>query len=246
MHRCTTCSREIRTLEAPVRREGPLTPEAYAMNALNRDRLDDLRHNTVHPAPVASALCIDCWAKTPEGIAWEKDKFGTPKTATTPVAEPPAAATPDYTKVGGWLMFFGVVAAMAFALHLLGFVMMHDRWIQLVRIPFAGDAEAYEIIRAIGLPLVPFIALGQCIFIFQKKRAGRTLSLMFYGGLVLSAVIDLLTMETRISADMKRDGAEYLSLAWPMYLGAFGSIVIHGLPFAFFLKSERVAKTLIN
>ena len=216
------------------------------MNALNRDRLDDLRHNTVHPAPVASALCIDCWAKTPEGIAWEKDKFGTPKTATTPVAEPPAAATPDYTKVGGWLMFFGVVAAMAFALHLLGFVMMHDRWIQLVRIPFAGDAEAYEIIRAIGLPLVPFIALGQCIFIFQKKRAGRTLSLMFYGGLVLSAVIDLLTMETRISADMKRDGAEYLSLAWPMYLGAFGSIVIHGLPFAFFLKSERVAKTLIN
>lgn len=42
------------------------------------------------------------------------------------------------------------------------------------------------------------------------------------------------------------DGAEYLSLAWPMYLGALGGIVIYGLSFAYFLKSERVAKTLIH
>jgi hypothetical protein len=43
MYQCPTCSREIHILEAPVRRDGPLTPEAYAMNALNRDRMDDLR-----------------------------------------------------------------------------------------------------------------------------------------------------------------------------------------------------------
>jgi hypothetical protein len=53
-------------------------------------------------------------------------------------------------------------------------------------------------------------------------------------------------MKARISADMQRYDVDFMTIAWPMYLGAFGSIIIHGLPFAYFLKSERVKKTLVN
>ncbi len=216
------------------------------MNALNRDRMDDLRRNTARPAPVSSPLCYDCWAKTPEGMAGEKDKFGTSKTESPTATEPAAAATPDYTKVGGWLIFFGILAGAVFLLHLLGFIIKNDRWMETLQGAYASDAGVFEFVRGIGLPLLPLLALGQCVCIFRRQRAGRTLSLFFYGSLVLTAVIDLLTMKARISADMQRYDVDFMTIAWPMYLGAFGSIIIHGLPFAYFLKSERVKKTLVN
>ena len=246
MHRCPTCSREIRTLEAPVRREGPLTPEAYAMNALNRDRLDDLRHNTVHPAPVASALCIDCWAKTPEGIAWEKDKFGTPKTATTPVAEPPAAATPDYTKVGGWLMFFGILAGLAFPLGVISMVSGYAKQVETFRQLPAWAAFIYAGSAMIGC-LVLLVALAQCVCIFQRRHLGRTLSLAYYGTSLGLLIIKLPALGEFIEVAAKGAGvANSAAFSGGVVFSWFLGVAMNCVCLAYFLKSERVKMTLIN
>ncbi len=246
MYQCPTCSREIHILEAPVRRDGPLTPEAYAMNALNRDRMDDLRRNTARPAPVSSPLCYDCWAKTPEGMAWEKDKFGTSKTESPTATEPAATATPDYTKVGGWLIFFGILAGLALPLGLISMISGYAMQSSIFRQLPAWAAFIYASSTIIGCLLL-LVAAAQCVCIFQRRRLGRTLSLAYYGTSLALLIIKLPALGEFIEAAARGAGvANSSAFSGGVVFGWFLGVIMNCVCLAYFLKSERVAKTLVN
>ena len=142
----------------------------------------------------------------------------------------------DYNKVGGWLKFFGIIAGLAFLLHCWIFVMYQDRWFEVMRRTNNKDAGFYELAQAFGL-LLPFIALAQCVCIFQRRRLGRTLSLAFYGYITLfNLIFNVLNFRHRASS----------SETVILFLAAIMGVVIHAVPVAYFIVSERVEKTLVN
>jgi hypothetical protein len=140
-------------------------------------------------------------------------------------------AKQDYTKVGGWLKFFGIIAGVAFLLHLIVFVVRQERWLEIMRQTNAKDDGFVELDAAFGL-LLAFIALAQCFCIFKKRRLGRTLSLILYR---------LFTLWIPISSFEADPTSSVLIL-----LGGIGGVIMHAVPFAYFLFSERVEKTLVN
>jgi len=244
MHKCTACSREIRNPEAPIIRDAPRTPEAYAMNMLDRDRYDDLRRNTVRQAPVPSELCYDCWAKTPEGIAWEQAKFGSSKA--TPAPAPSAPSAPDYTKVGGWLMAFGILAGLTFPLGLLSALVGYRKQTEILQRLPAWAAGIHAVAVLVGLLLI-FVALAQCVCIFQRRRLGRTLSVIHYGTALALALIKLpLLGPLSEAASPVADGPIATAISVGIAIGWLAGLILNGLCLAYFLKSERVAKTLVN
>jgi hypothetical protein len=149
-------------------------------------------------------------------------------------------AKQDYTKVGGWLKFFGIIAGVAFLLHLIVFVVRQERWLEIMRQTNAKDDGFVELDAAFGL-LLAFIALAQCFCIFKKRRLGRTLSLIFYGYVSLLNLYRLFTLWIPISSFEADPTSSVLIL-----LGGIGGVIMHAVPFAYFLFSERVEKTLVN
>ena len=145
-------------------------------------------------------------------------------------------AKQDYTKVGGWLKFFGIIAGVAFLLHLTGFVVRQE----IMRQTNAKDAGFVELADAFVL-LLPLIALAQCFCIFQKRRLGRTLSLIFYGYVALLNLYRLFTLWIPITSFEAAPTSSVLIL-----LRGIGGVIMHAVPFAYFLFSERVEKTLVN
>jgi len=142
----------------------------------------------------------------------------------------------DYAKVGGWLKFFGMLAGGAFLLHLILFLVRTDRYMEIMRRANADDAGVFDVAQAIIL-LMPFVALAQCICIFERKRLGRTLSLVFFGYITL---FNLFTLERRLEpfdADPEN--------LWLLRLAGIGGVIIHAVPFAYFVVSDRVKKTLV-
>jgi hypothetical protein len=143
----------------------------------------------------------------------------------------------DYNKVGGWLKFFGIIAGLAFLLHCWIFVMYQDRWFEVMRRTNNKDAGFYELAQAFSLLPLPFIALAQCVCIFQRRRLGRTLSLVFYGYITLfNLIFNVLNFRQRAST----------SETVILFLAAIIGVILHSVPFAYFLASERVEKTLVN
>ncbi len=146
----------------------------------------------------------------------------------------------DYSKVAGWLKFFGIIAGLAFLLHLVGFVVRQERWLEIMRQANAKGAGFHELAEASGL-LLAFIALAQCFCIFQKRRLGRTLSLFFYGYITLINLYRLFTLWIPITSFEADPTNSALIL-----LGGIGGVIMHAVPIAYFLSSERVKKTLVN
>lgn len=246
MHKCPSCSREIRNPEPTAIRERPHTPEALAMNALNRDRYDDLRRNTVRPAPAPSQLCHECWAKTPEGIAWAKNQSGASEEKAPAATEPTAQATPDYTKVGGWLMFFGILAGVSVPLGVISMATGYAQQLGTFRQLPAWAAFIYAGSAMIGCLLL-LVALAQCVCIFQRRRLGRTLSLAYFGASLALLLIKLPALGAFIEVAAKGAGvANSAAFSGGVVFGWFLGVIMNGACLAYFLKSERVAKTLIH
>jgi hypothetical protein len=143
----------------------------------------------------------------------------------------------DYNKVGGWLKFFGIIAGLAFLLHCLIYVVYQDRWFEVMRRTNTKDAGFIELAQAFSLLALPFIALAQCVCIFQRRRLGRTLSLVFYGYITLfNLIFNVLNFRQRDSS----------SETMILFLAAIIGVAMHAVPVAYFLISERVEKTLVN
>jgi len=95
-------------------------------------------------------------------------------------APEPSIDEPDYTKVRGWLLFMGILAGWGFVGGIAGMI--------------RGLLEGHEYLNSMTSParqvqifiiglsfITPFIALAQCVLIFQRKRLARKVSLALYG-----------------------------------------------------------------
>ena len=166
---------------------------------------------------------------------------------------------PDYTKVRGWLLVFGLYA---------GFMFLNA----VVQLLFASDVERQ---LAQGLPataakvvvgsayvgyFMSLAYLAQCVCIFRRLRIGRALSLVVAGWRILrclvllpfmGALIDATKTGVMASVPPGVDPATYdkslsAMVAFSVYSGTILNLTFGVVFFLYFLRSERVKQTLVN
>ena len=160
----------------------------------------------------------------------------------------PAAQTngPDYSKVGGWLMAFGILAALHFVSGAFSLALGVGKKAQLLsNLPSPG-AQIYGAITLINYAL-PFIALAQCVCIFRRLRVGRTLSLIVYGTSIVTSLLMLPFLGSLLeAASPGANPTVAQAVNFGAVIGMLIGLTLNGLSFAYFLSSERVKQTLVN
>ena len=174
---------------------------------------------------------------------------------TTPQVSP-ADATPDYSKVRGWLLVFGILAGLAFLDGLVSHVFLADAQREFnERLP-ATAAKVHVAGWYVGYLLL-LVRLAACVAIFRRLRIGRVLSLVSAGvtflyGVAWMPFIGALVDATKLPPAPKGvDPVAYaksvsVTITVSAYAAALISLAYSIFVFLYFLRSERVKRTLVN
>jgi hypothetical protein len=161
----------------------------------------------------------------------------------TPPAQPNG---PDYSKVGGWLLAFGILAGLHFLSGTFSILTGAGKRAQIYASLASPDAQIYGATTFISL-LLPFVALAQCVCIFRRLRVGRTLSLIVYGASIVSGFLMLPFLGSLLeAASAGANPAVAQAMTFGAVIGMLIGLTLNGLSFAYFLRSERVKQTLVN
>jgi hypothetical protein len=174
---------------------------------------------------------------------------------TTPPVSP-ADATPDYSKVRGWLLVFALYAGFMFVVGIGSILFLSEAQRGLTQ-QFPSTARQIHTVGVYVGYVMLLVHLGECIAIFRRLRIGRTLALVSYGWRILYCLAWLPFMGAFIEATKMPpapkgvDPVAYAkSVSATVTLAAyFSSIVTLALCVAsllYFLRSERVKRTLVN
>jgi hypothetical protein len=128
---------------------------------------------------------------------------------------------PDYSKVRGWLLVFAIYEGFFF---LFG----------VISLLTSLASQIHTIFVYLGYVMLP-VHLSQCVAIFRRLRVGRTLSLVAYGFKILLGLVWL-----RVTAGF------FLDAPLSAYFSAAVGPALSVASFLYFLRSERVKKTLVN
>jgi hypothetical protein len=163
---------------------------------------------------------------------------------------------PDYTKVRGWLLAFGIYAGFMALNVLFSLLFYSDAQRDLMQRLPAAAAKFYVgglyVARVMSL-----VYLAQCVCIFRRLRVGRTLSLVTFGWKILYCLaivpfLGALIDATKVtSVPLGVDPATYAksvsaAITFSVYAGTFLSLAFAVASFLYFLRSERVKQTLVN
>jgi uncharacterized membrane protein len=155
---------------------------------------------------------------------------------------------PDYTKVRGWLLFFGLYAGYGVLTGVYGLFVpqsVHRGFAQSLP---ATVAKVYVMTQYFGY-LMLLVHLAQCVAIFRRLRIGRTLSLMANGLVTLHGLIWLPFIGALVEATTSSSspsGIQPANMVVLAYVGVLISLASSVLAFLYFLRSERVKQTLVN
>ena len=163
---------------------------------------------------------------------------------------------PDYTKVRGWLLAFGLYAGFSFLNILVQFLFASAAQRELLQRLPVNASRFYIGNIYIGYAL-SLVYLAQCICIFRRLRVGRTLSLVAFGWkfVYCLAVVPFLGayIDATIAASVPSgaDSATYAKgmstvVTFSAYFGTILYLSLATAAFLYFLRSERVKQTLIN
>jgi hypothetical protein len=155
---------------------------------------------------------------------------------------------PDYTKVRGWLLAFGIFAGYQFLSGAASLLFPPDTQYDLTQRLPAEAAKVYAVTQHFAYVMVP-VYLAQCVAIFRRLRMGRTLSLvanilvMLHGLAWLPFMGDLVEATKPASLSSGIQPANMVVLA---YVAVFVSLASSVLAILYFLRSERVKQTLVK
>ncbi len=155
---------------------------------------------------------------------------------------------PDYTKVRGWLLAFGIYAGYEFMSGAASLLLPSDTSHDLTqRLPVAA-AKVYAVSGYLGYVML-LVHLAQCVAIFQRLRIGRTLSLVANGLVMLHGLIWLPFVGALVEASKPASLSGRIhpaTLVILAYVAVFIALTFAVLAFLYFLRSERVKQTLVN
>ena len=174
---------------------------------------------------------------------------------TTPQV-PQDTTQPDYTKVRGWLLVFGILAGLAFLDGLVSHVFLADAQRELNQLMPETAAKVFIVGWYVGYLLL-LVRLAACIAIFRRLRIGRVLSLVSSGvvflyGLAWLPFVGALVDATKLPPAPKGvDPVAYAkgvskTITVAGYAGVLISLAFSAVTFVYFLRSERVKRTLVN
>jgi hypothetical protein len=194
------------------------------------------------------------------GIAWAPglDLVDGP-TMLVPMTEDhvaPPVAKPDYSRVRGWLLAFGVYAGWAFLSGAFSDLMYSGAQHAVAHWLPPTAAKFYLGGLYFGYVML-LLFLVQCVCIFRRLRFARQLSLVIFAAKFLmvaasvpflAAVVDATVVE---NAPREIDLEAYAralktTLTLLAYIGAFLGLVISIGGFLYFWRSERVKQTLVH
>lgn len=158
----------------------------------------------------------------------------------------PSVNEPDYSKVRGWLLFMGIFAGYEFVSGVWGTISGLNTGYKYLEVMASPARDVHML--AVGLNFVtPFIALAQCVLIFQRKRLARNVSLGLYGLNIASTVILLPFLGALIDAVSIHVPAEMSGiLKSSVVIGTLINLALMIACFCYFLVSDRVHKTLVR
>jgi hypothetical protein len=164
---------------------------------------------------------------------------------TTPQVSP-ADATPDYSKVRGWLLVFALYAGYSFIDGIASTFFMSDAQRDLSQ-RLDVLAPGLFVVSSYVNGLMLLVHLAQCIAIFLRLRVGRLLSLVAFGWNILFTVAMLPFFGALIEATKPQvsKGLSVMVTA-TAYFSVAVSLALSVASFLYFLRSERVKKTLVN
>jgi hypothetical protein len=174
---------------------------------------------------------------------------------TTPQV-PRDTTQPDYTKVRGWLLVFGILAGLAFLDGLVSRVFMADAQREFSQRLPATAAKVHAVGWYVGYLLL-LVRLAVCIAIFRRLRIGRFLSLVSSGvtflyGVVWFPFVGALVDASKLPPAPKGvDPVAYgkgvsTTITVAAYAAVLISLAFSAVAFLYFLRSERVKRTLVN
>jgi len=163
---------------------------------------------------------------------------------------------PDYTKVRGWLLAFGIYAGFTFLLAVTQLLFAPDAQRELYQRLPATAAKVVVGSAYVGY-FMSLVYLAQCVCILLRLRVGRTLSLVASGWKIIHCLVLLPFMGALIDATKEAsvppgvDPAGYVKsvsavITFSAYFGTFLSLAFAVASFLYFLRSERVKQTLVN
>lgn len=159
---------------------------------------------------------------------------------------PQDTTQPDYTKVRGWLLVFAVIAGLAVLDGLVARMFFLDNLREFNQLLPATAAKVHMVCWYVGYLLL-LVRLAACIAIFRRLRVGRVLSLVDSGVIFLVGVLWLPFVGALVDAT-KLPYANGLSktITVTAYAGTLISMAFSVVTFVYFLRSERVKRTLVN
>jgi hypothetical protein len=168
----------------------------------------------------------------------------------------PADATPDYSKVRGWLLVFAICAGCMFVAGIGSILFLSDAQRGLTQQFPSTAAKIHAVGVYVGYVML-LVNLGECVAIFRRLRIGRTLALVAFGWRTIYCLAWLPFMWAFVEATKMPpapkgvDPVAYAkSVSATFTLAAyFTNVVTLALcvvSFLYFLRSERVKKTLVH
>jgi hypothetical protein len=169
---------------------------------------------------------------------------------------PQDTTQPDYTKVRGWLLVFAVIAGLAVLDGLVARMFFLDNLREFNQLLPATAAKVHMVCWYVGYLLL-LVRLAAFIAIFRRLRVGRVLSLVDSGVIFLVGVLWLpfvgaLADATKLPPAPKGvDPVAYANglsktITVTAYAGTLISMAFSVVTFVYFLRSERVKRTLVN
>ena len=165
-------------------------------------------------------------------------------------------AKPDYTKVRGWLLAFGIYAGWQLLSDVFVGIFFYEGRSDLAsRLPEAA-ALFYRGSLYAGYVLF-LLTLLQCVCIFRRRRLGRQVSLLIFAGKFLIGLASFPFLSAACDAYVVGhapkgvDPAAYAQLIHGIlkvyaYVDAFLGLAIAVAGFLYFWRSERVKQTLVD
>ncbi len=153
---------------------------------------------------------------------------------------------PDYTKIRGWLLAFAIYAGYLFLDGIVSLLFPSDTQRDLAQ-RLHGLAPKVFFVGLYANCVMLLIHLAQFVAIFRRLRVGRMLSLVGFGWKILYVLAMLPFMGALIEATKPpvSKGLSFMITA-TAYSVVFLVLSSWVASFVYFLRSERVKKTLVN